>query len=119
LFSCGFFLQSKKKKQNITRKRIRVKSFTTNTVFFTHAIWLDQAFAHCPKFLTAAARKRLGRVSVPVWLIILLDQLRIFGLGGFYPANYLILRKLIPQRLYDFIHYSFNDFIQDSDEIFS
>ena len=32
---------------------------------------LDQVFAHCPRFLTAAARKRLGRVSVPVWPIIL------------------------------------------------
>ena len=42
--------------------------------------WLDQALAHCPRFLTAAARKRLGRVSVPVWPVILSDRLRIFGL---------------------------------------
>ncbi len=43
--------------------------------FITHAAWLDQAFAHCPIFPTAASRGSLGRVSVPVWLIILSDQL--------------------------------------------
>ncbi len=55
--------------------------------FFTHAAWLDQACAHCPKFPTAASRRSLDRVSVPVWLIILSDQLRIVALVGFYPAN--------------------------------
>lgn len=45
--------------------------------FFTHAEWLDQAFAHCPKFPTAASRRSLDRVSVPVWLVILSDQLGI------------------------------------------
>ncbi len=52
---------------------------------FLHAALLRQAFAHCGKFLTAASRKSLGRVSVPVWLIILSDQLLIVALGGFYP----------------------------------
>ncbi len=37
----------------------------------------DQAFAHCPIFPTAASRGSLDRVSVPVWLIILSDQLSI------------------------------------------
>ncbi len=55
--------------------------------FFTHAEWLDQAFAHCPKFPTAASRRSLDRVSVPVWLIILSDQLRIVALVGLYPTN--------------------------------
>jgi len=50
--------------------------------FFLHAALLRQAFAHCGKFLTAASRRSLGRVSVPVWLIILLDQLLIVALGG-------------------------------------
>ncbi len=36
--------------------------------FFPHAAWLDRACAHCPKFPTAASRRSLGRVSVPVWL---------------------------------------------------
>ncbi len=55
--------------------------------FFTHAALLDQAFAHCPIFPTAASRGSLGRVSVPVWLIILSDQLRIVALVGLYPTN--------------------------------
>ena len=55
--------------------------------FITHAAWLDQAFAHCPIFPTAASRRSLGRVSVPVWLIILSDQLRVFALVGLYPTN--------------------------------
>ncbi len=55
--------------------------------FFTHAVLLDQAFAHCPIFPTAASRRSLGRVSVPVWLIILSDQLRIVALVGLYPTN--------------------------------
>src|ERR1043165_2269246 len=55
--------------------------------FITHAAWLDQAFAHCPIFPTAASRRSLGRVSVPVWLIILSDQLRVFALVGRYPTN--------------------------------
>ncbi|KAF8091077.1 hypothetical protein N665_0454s0018, partial [Sinapis alba] len=39
-----------------------------------------EAFAHCGKFPTAASRRSLGRVSVPVWLIILSDQLLIIAL---------------------------------------
>ncbi len=52
-----------------------------------HAALLRQAFAHCGKFPTAASRRSLGRVSVPVWLIILSDQLLIVALVGFYPTN--------------------------------
>ncbi len=55
--------------------------------FFTHAALLDQACAHCPIFPTAASRRSLGRVSVPVWLIVLSDQLRIVALVGLYPTN--------------------------------
>ncbi len=53
--------------------------------FLLHAVLLRQAFAHCGKFLTAASRRSLDRVSVPVWLIILSDQLLIVALGGHYP----------------------------------
>ncbi|KAL8216845.1 hypothetical protein R6Q57_023682 [Mikania cordata] len=48
--------------------------------FYLHATFLRQAFAHCGKFPTAASRRILGRVSVPVWLIILSDQLLIIAL---------------------------------------
>ena len=66
--------------------------------FITHAALLDQAFAHCPIFPTAASRRSLGRVSVPVWLIILSDQLWIVDLVGHYPTNYLIQRGPIQRR---------------------
>ncbi len=63
--------------------------------FFTHAALLDQAFAHCPIFPTAASRRSLGRVSVPVWLIILSNQLRIVALVSRYLTNWLIRHELI------------------------
>ena len=66
--------------------------------FFTHAALLRQGFPHCAIFPTAASRRSLGRVSVPVWLIILSDQLTIFGLVGHYPTNYLMVRGLILKR---------------------
>ncbi len=55
--------------------------------FLPHAVLLRQAFAHCGKFPTAASRRSLGRVSVPVWLLILSDQLPIAALVGSYPTN--------------------------------
>ncbi len=55
--------------------------------FFTHAAWLHQGFPHCAIFPTAASRRSLDRVSVPVWLIILSDQLEIVALVGLYPTN--------------------------------
>ena len=60
---------------------------------------LDQACAHCPIFPTAASRRSLGRVSVPVWLIVLSDQLTIVALVGHYPTNKLIVRRPLPRRL--------------------
>ena len=55
--------------------------------FITHAALLRQAFAHCAIFPTAASRRSLDRVSVPVWLIILSDQLPVLALVGHYPTN--------------------------------
>ncbi len=54
-----------------------LQSFTTHKAFITHAASLRQAFAHCAIFPTAASRRSLARVSVPVWLIILSDQLSV------------------------------------------
>src|SRR5512145_235426 len=39
--------------------------------------------------------KSLGLVSVPMWLIILSNKLKIIGLVVHYTTNYLILHKLI------------------------
>ena len=55
--------------------------------FITHAALLRQGCPHCAKFLTAASRRSLDRVSVPAWLIILSDQLTIVALVGLYPTN--------------------------------
>jgi hypothetical protein len=55
--------------------------------FIPHAALLGQAFAHCPKFPTAASRRSLDRVSVPVWLIILSDQLPIKALVSHHLTN--------------------------------
>src|SRR6185437_13719435 len=74
------------------------KEFYNPKAFITHAAWLDQACAHCPRFPTAASRRSLGRVSVPVWPIALSDRLRIAGLVSRYPTNYLIRRGPIPRR---------------------
>jgi hypothetical protein len=65
---------------------------------FPHAALLRHAFAHCARFPTAASRRSLGRVSVPVWLIVLSDQLRIVALVGLYPTNKLMRRGPIPMR---------------------
>ena len=66
--------------------------------FITHAALLRQAFAHCARFPTAASRRSLDRVSVPVWLIVLSDQLPVVALVGHYPANELMGRGLILER---------------------
>ena len=76
-----------------------LKELYNPRAFFTHAAWLDQGCPHCPIFPTAASRRSLGRVSVPVWLIILSDQLLIVALVGFYPTNKLIRRGPLFQRL--------------------
>ena len=55
--------------------------------FFAHAVSLCQAFAHCTKFPTAASRRSMGRVSVPLWVIILSDQLTIKALVSRYLTN--------------------------------
>ncbi len=66
--------------------------------FFTHAALLDQGFPHCPKFPTAASRRSLGRVSVPVWLVVLSDQLLIVALVGRYPTNKLIRHRPLQEH---------------------
>ena len=55
--------------------------------FILHAALLDQSFLHCPIFPTAASRRSLGRISVPVWPYTLSGRLLIVALVGCYPAN--------------------------------
>ncbi len=63
--------------------------------FFIHAALLHQTFVHCGRFPTAASRRSLGRVSVPMWPINLSVRLRIITLVGRYPTNKLIRRRPI------------------------
>ncbi len=64
-----------------------LKELYNPKALFTHAEWLDQGCPHCPKFPTAASRRSLGRVSVPVWRIILSDPLLIVALVSHYLTN--------------------------------
>ena len=73
----------------------REKQFTTQKAFFLHAAWLDQALAHCPIFPTAASRRSLARISVPVWGTFLSEPLLIIALVVRYTANQLIIRMPI------------------------
>jgi hypothetical protein len=66
--------------------------------FIPHAASLRQAFAHCAIFLTAASRRSLARVAVPVWLIILSDQLPVEALVSRYLTNKQIGHEPIPER---------------------
>ena len=50
-----------------THPSSQLKVLYNPKAFFIHAAWLHQAFAHCAIFPTAASRRSLGRVSVPVW----------------------------------------------------
>ncbi len=77
--------------------------------FIPHAASLRQAFAHCAIFLTAASRRSLARISVPVWLIILSDQLPVVALVGRYPTNKLIGHEPLRERQahgLTFLHFS-------------
>lgn len=65
--------------------------------FVTHAALLRQTCVHCGRFPTAASRRSLGRVSVPVWPITLSGRLRIVALVGRYPTNQLMRRRPIHQ----------------------
>jgi hypothetical protein len=83
---------------------VETRSSSRATVVYTpkgvlpHAASLRQSFDHCARFPTAASRRSLGRLSVPMWLAILSDQLPVVALVGHYPANELIGREPLPVR---------------------
>ena len=64
----------------------------------THAALLRQTFVHCGRFPTAASRRSLGRVSVPVWPVALSGRLPVVVLVSHYLTNKLIGREPIPNR---------------------
>ncbi len=67
--------------------------------FIAHAELLHQAFAHCAIFPTAAVRRRLDRVSVPVWGATLSGPLPVLALVSHYLTNKLMGREPLPKRL--------------------
>ena len=75
-----------------------LKAVYNPKAFFPHAASLHQACAHCARFPTAASRRSLDRVSVPVWLIILSDQLPVEALVSHYLTNKLIGRETLSNR---------------------
>ena len=77
-----------------------LKEFYNPKTFFTHAALLGQSSLHCPIFPTAASRRSLDRISVPMWPITLSGRLPIVGLVGRYLTNYLMGRELICIRLF-------------------
>ena len=84
-----------------------IKAVYDPKAFVLHAALLHQGFPHCGRFLTAASRRSLDRVSVPVWLIILSDQLTIVDLVSRYLTNYLIVRGPLPKRINPLIRRSY------------
>ena len=76
----------------------KTEVYNPKTVF-PHAASLVQGFPHWPISLTAASRRSLGRVSVPMWPFNLSVRLPIVDLVGRYLTNYLIGREPIFQRI--------------------
>ncbi len=50
----------------------------------------------------------MDRISVPLWLIVLSDQLPVIGLVGFYLTNYLMGRGPLSKQLPEGGFYSTN-----------
>jgi hypothetical protein len=66
--------------------------------FIAHAASLGQACAHCRRSSTAASRRSLASVSVPVARVVLSHPLGISALVSRYLTNQLIPREPLPRR---------------------
>ena len=75
-----------------------LKAVYNPKAFIPHAASLGQSFLHCPIFPTAASRRSLGRVSVPVWPVALSGRLPVVALVSLYLTNKLIGREVIFHR---------------------
>ncbi|OIY46197.1 hypothetical protein BJK31_10365, partial [Escherichia coli] len=65
--------EKEKKEDQEAARKVREKTKDK----YRQAGWVNKDCAHCAIFPTAASRRSLDRVSVPVWLVILSDQLGI------------------------------------------
>ncbi len=66
--------------------------------FIPHAASLRQTCVHCGRFSTAASRRSLGSVSVPVWAVSLSARLPVDALVSHYLTNKLIGRGPLHER---------------------
>jgi hypothetical protein len=82
----------------VTQASSRSKEVYNPKAVIPHAASLRQASAHCAIFPTAASRRSLGRISVPVWPVALSGRLPVVALVGHHPTNKLIGRGPIPSR---------------------
>ena len=64
-----------------------LKAVYNPKAFVPHAALLRQGSPHCAKFPTAASRRSLGRISVPMWPVNLSVRLLIVALVGRYLTN--------------------------------
>ena len=64
-----------------------VKEVYNPKTFILHAALLRQGFPHCAIFPTAASRRSLGRISVPMWPFNLSVRLMIVDLVSRYLTN--------------------------------
>ena len=69
-----------------------------------HAASRRQTFVHCARFLVAATRRCMGRVSVPFWGVRLSPPLPVIALVGHYPTNKLMGDRLIHRRTVKCFH---------------
>src|SRR3989344_1355940 len=75
------------------------KAVYTPKSFFLHAASLDQAFAHCRIFSTAATRRCTDRISVPSLKATLSRLLPVIALVSRYLTNKLIGPRPLPKRI--------------------
>ena len=75
-----------------------IKEVYNPKTFILHAALLRQGCPHCAISPTAASRRSLGRVSVPMWPFNLSVRLPIVALVGRYLTNKLIGRESILER---------------------
>src|SRR3954453_1098745 len=82
----------------VTHASSLLKEVYNPKAVINHETSLHQASAHCAISPTAASRRSLGRVSVPVWPVALSGRLPVVALVGRYPTNKLIGRGPILRR---------------------
>ena len=76
-----------------------IKELYNPKAVFVHAASLGQDSSHCPIFPTAASRRSLDRVSVPVWPVTLSGRLPVVALVSHYLTNQLIGHELLLPRI--------------------